>query len=206
MIKATIFDVGGVLVRTIDHSFRRHWEQELGLEEGESEEIVFNSDMGLKAQTGEITDIELWSWVGRRLNLGDQLESFRAGFWAGDQLDQDLISFIRSLRPSYQTAIISNATDGLRESLNHKFRIADAFDVIIGSAEAKVMKPDHAIYQLALHRLDLQPDETVFIDDFAHNIAAAKQVGMATIHFTSDINVPAELAKLGVHPLNAREE
>jgi epoxide hydrolase-like predicted phosphatase len=85
------------------------------------------------------------------------------------------------------------------------FQIADAFDLIIGSAEVKIMKPDHAIYQLALQRLDLQPDETVFIDDFAHNIVAAKQVGMATIHFKSDLDVPAELAKLGVQPLNARE-
>jgi putative hydrolase of the HAD superfamily len=205
MIKATIFDVGGVLVRTTDHSFRRHWEQELGLEEGESEEIVFNSIMGLKAQKGEVTDTELWSWVRQRLNLGDQLEDFRAGFWAGDYLDQDLVSFIRSLRPRYQTAIISNATDGLKATLNHKFQIADAFDLIIGSAEVKIMKPDHAIYQLALQRLDLQPDETVFIDDFAHNIVAAKQLGMTTIHFKSDVNVPAELAKLGVHPLNAWE-
>jgi FMN phosphatase YigB (HAD superfamily) len=110
MIKATIFDVGGVLVRTIDHSSRRQWEQKLGLEEGETEEIVFNSEMGLKAQRGDVTDAELWYWVEQRLNLGDQLMEFRAGFWAGDYLDRDLVSFIRSLRPTYQTAIISNAT------------------------------------------------------------------------------------------------
>jgi epoxide hydrolase-like predicted phosphatase len=205
MIKAAIFDVGGVLVRTTDHSFRRHWERELGLAAGESEEIVFNSNMGLRAQKGNVTDSELWTWVGQRLNLGDQLEGFRAGFWAGDNLDQDLVTYIRSLRPSYRTAIISNATDGLRETLNHKFKIADAFDLIIGSAEVKIMKPEHAIYQLTLQRLDLQPDETVFIDDSAHNIVAAKQIGMATIHFKSGVNVPAELARLGVHPSNTKE-
>ena len=205
MIKATIFDVGGVLVRTTDHSYRRRWEQELGLAEGESEEIVFNSDMGLRAQRGEITDTELWSWVRQRLNLGDQLEDFRSGFWAGDILDQGLVSFIRSLRPSYQTAIISNATDGLGETLTHKYQIADAFDLIIGSAEVKIMKPEHAIYKLALQRLNLQPVETVFIDDFAHNIVAAKQLGMETIHFKPDVDVPAELARLGVHPWNAEE-
>ncbi len=152
-----------------------------------------------------MTDSELWTWVGQRLNLGDQLGDFRAGFWAGDNLDQDLVTFIRSLRPSYRTAIISNATDGLRETLDHKFKIADAFDLIIGSAEVKIMKPEHAIYQLTLQRLDLQPDETVFTDDFEHNIVAAKQVGMATIHFKSGVNVPAELARLGVHPSNTKE-
>jgi len=52
MIKAVIFDVGGVLIRTVDHNYRRKWEKQLGLAKGESEEIVFNSDMGLRAQRG----------------------------------------------------------------------------------------------------------------------------------------------------------
>ena len=45
MIKAIIFDVGGVLIRTQDHSSRRQWEKRLGLAERESEQIVFNSEM-----------------------------------------------------------------------------------------------------------------------------------------------------------------
>ena len=46
MIKAIIFDVGGVLIRTEDYQPRRQWEQKLGLVEWESEQIVFNSEMG----------------------------------------------------------------------------------------------------------------------------------------------------------------
>ncbi len=87
MIKAVIFDVGGVLLRTTDHSHRRQWEKRLDLGDRESEEIVFNSVMGQKAQKGEISDEELWSWVGRHLNLGNELDAFRSGFWAGDVLD-----------------------------------------------------------------------------------------------------------------------
>jgi len=205
MIKAIIFDVGGVLIRTVDHSYRRNWEKKLGLDERESEEIVFNSNMGLRAQRGEITDDELWSWVGQRLNLGDQLEEFRTSFWAGDELDQDLVSFIRSLRPHFQTAIISNATDELRTTLTGKFKIADAFDLIIGSAEEKIMKPDPAIYIRALQGLGLQAEETVFIDDFAHNIAAAKRLGMAVIHFSPSVDIATELAGFDVQPINLRE-
>ncbi|MDX1413430.1 MAG: HAD family phosphatase [Candidatus Promineifilaceae bacterium] len=198
MIKAVIFDVGGVLIRTQDHSHRREWEQILGLDERESEEIVFNSEMGQKAQKGEISDQQLWAWVDERLNLGDRLEAFRDGFWAGDQLDMTLISYIQSLRPKYQTAIISNATDGLRNSLTNEHKISRAFDLIIGSAEEKTMKPDHKIYWLALKRLGRHPNEAVFIDDFAQNIRAAQEVGMATIHYQPGIHIPAELAKLGV--------
>ncbi len=205
MIKAVIFDVGGVLVRTADHSYRRDWEKRLGLADGESETIVFNSEMGRKAQEGAITDEALWTWVGQYLDLGDQLDAFRFGFWQGDVLDTDLITFIRSMRPTYQTAIISNATDGLSSSLSDKYKIADAFDLIVGSADVKIMKPDPAIYELTLSKLKQEAEACVFIDDFAHNIEAAKGLGMATVHFQAGIDVPAELAKLGVVPASGKE-
>ncbi|MCZ7672888.1 MAG: hypothetical protein M5U34_40085 [Chloroflexi bacterium] len=84
MIKAVIFDIGGVIIRMEDHSRRRQWEKKLGLAERESESIVFNSEMGQKAQSGAVTDEELWVWVGQRLQLnGSALAAFRAGFWGG---------------------------------------------------------------------------------------------------------------------------
>jgi putative hydrolase of the HAD superfamily len=198
MIKAIIFDVGGVLLRTEDHSFRRRWEAELGLEPGEAEEIVFNSEMGLKAQRGEISDEELWRWIGSRLELGLRLEAFRQDFWAGDVLDENMVTLIRSLRPHYQTAVISNATDALHDSLDRKFGIADAFDVIIGSADIGIMKPSPAIYERALADLDREAQESVFIDDFQHNVAAARALGMSVVHFRPGLNLAAELADLGV--------
>ena len=59
MIKAVIFDIGGVIIRTEDHTSRRQWEKKLSLAEWESETIVFNSEMGTKAQSGAVTDDEL---------------------------------------------------------------------------------------------------------------------------------------------------
>ncbi len=198
MIKVIIFDIGGVLIRTEDYSHRRAWERKLGLADWESEQIVFNSEMGTKAQSGGITDAELWAWVGKRLNLGDRLGAFRQGFWAGDVLDVKLVDFIRRLHRKYQTAVISNATDALQYSLGEQHKIADAFDLIVGSAEEKIMKPDPIIYQRTLARLGREPHEAVFIDDFAHNIVAARDVGMHAIHFTPSIDLPAALADLGV--------
>ncbi len=201
MIQAVIFDVGGVLVRTPDRTSRRIWEEKLGLAEWESEDIVFGSEMGQKAQQGAISDAALWSWVGQRLNLNTaELEAFRQGFWAGDVLDVALVDFVRGLRPFYQTAIISNATNNLRHALTHTYPIADAFNLIVCSAEEKVMKPDPRIYQRTLARLGRQAEETVFIDDFQHNIEAARRLGMHVIHFHPGVNVPGELEKLGVSP------
>lgn len=199
MIKAVIFDFGGVILRTPDRSSRLSWEKKLNLAEWQSEKLVFESEMGRKAQLGQISEEALWQWVGEELNLPpEELAAFRHDFWAGDVLDQQLVAYIRSLRPRYQVAMISNAMDGLRQVLTDVYPIADAFDLIVVSAEAQIMKPDPAIYHLTLERLGRQPGEAVFIDDFAHNVAGARQVGMHAIHFQPGIDLTAELAQLGV--------
>jgi len=130
--------------------------------------------------------------------LGGRLGAFRADFWAGDALDKDLVNMIRSLRPTYQTAIISNATDGLRVSLAEQHSIADAFDLIVVSAEERVMKPDPAIYRRALSLLGRRPEEALFVDDFAANVAAAQQLGMAAIQFRPGLGLLEEMRQLGV--------
>jgi len=199
MIKAVIFDVGGVLIRTPDRSSRLAWERRLGLADWESEEIVFNSEPGTNAQLGQISDAELWAWVGRRLNLSEtKLSEFKRDFWAGDRLDRELVGYIRQLRPRYQTAIISNATDVLRQRLEHDYPIADAFDLIVVSAEEGTMKPDAVIYQLALERLGRSANETVFIDDSLDNVLAARDLGLHAIHFSVQLDLPHEIAKFGV--------
>jgi epoxide hydrolase-like predicted phosphatase len=193
-IEAVIFDVGGVLVRTLDRGPREAWEKRLGLERGEADSIVFGGEMGTKAQRGEISEEELWRWIGRHLDLSPRhLAAFRRDFWAGDVLDDSLIELIRSLRPRYQTAIISNAFDSLRHDLTERYPIIDAFDLIIVSAEEKVMKPDPEIYKRTLHLLGRSPAEAIFIDDSLPNVEAARNLGMWAVHFGTDTNLAAEL-------------
>ncbi len=196
-IKAVIFDVGGVLVRTFDHSGRHAWESRLGLATGELEAIVLNSAMGHRAQRGEISDAELWRWVQSRFNLGDELPAFRHDFWKGDAVDEQLARLIRGLRKRYQTAIISNANDTLMDTLA-QYDLLDEFDLVVGSAYEGIMKPDPAIFRRALEKLGRFPEETVFIDDAPKNIDAARSLGMAAVLFTPQTDIEKELAVLGV--------
>ncbi len=198
MIQAVIFDIGGVLVRTTDYSGRRHWEQRLGLSSGELEAIVFDSEMGTKAQSGQITDTALWEWVGETLGLQEERDKLYEAFWGGDTLNEPLLNLIRQLRPRYQTAVISNATDALLLTLSERYAIADLFDLIIGSAAQQIMKPDPRIYEHTLQQLGRKAEETVFIDDAPRNIEGARNVGMWAIHYTPEVDVAAELSKLGV--------
>lgn len=199
MIQALIFDVGGVLVRTVDRSRRAILEQELGLVKGQTDETVFNSAMGQAAQRGEVTSSDLWAWVRADFGLDKiGLGHFQHEFWAGDRVNEELVALIRSLRPRYQTAIISNFMDDLRRSLHEEYPIADAFDLIVISAEEKVMKPDPLIFQRTIERLGRRPEECVFVDDFLHNVEGARALGMHAIHYREGVDMEQELRKLAV--------
>ncbi len=201
MIKAVIFDVGGVLVRTEDRAPRRHLEKQFGLRPGEAEMLVYNSDMGQKAQRGEITATELWEWIAQRFGLdGAGVEHFRRQFWGGDRLNEPLLAMVHRLHARYQTAIISNAMDDLLHTLRVIYPMDDAFDLIVGSAYERVMKPAPEIFLRTLERLNRIPEEAIFIDDFLHNVEGARAVGMAAIHYTPDCDIPAALAEVGVLP------
>jgi len=183
-IKAVIWDLGGVIVRTHDRSGRARWEQRLGLNPGKLEEMVFRSEVAGKAYEGKAGIEDVWRAVGDQLGVSEsQRRAMELDFWSGDRVDHELVDYIRSLRPMYKTALLSNAWLDLRDAITNEWGIADAFDHITISAEVGMAKPDPRIYTLPLESLGVAASQAVFIDDFRINLRAAQSVGLQTIHF-----------------------
>jgi len=193
-IRAVIWDIGGVLVRTEDQEPRRRLAESLGLTRDDLEYLVFGSEMGQKAQRGAIRTQELLEFVCREVHYPvEETGRFEEAFFAGDRLDEGLVSYIRSLKERYCTGIISNAWDDVRAMIEQRWNMADAFDQIMISAEEKLVKPAPRIFHLALEKLEAAPEEAVFIDDFTKNIAGAQAVGMHAIQFYSSEQIRADL-------------
>jgi putative hydrolase of the HAD superfamily len=183
-IRAVLWDMGGVILRTEDESGRKRWEQRLGLPPGELSRFVFDSEASRKAVAGRASEDEIWSSVLARLGLPEsERQAFIEGFFGGDRVDERLVAFIRSLRPAFKTGMITNAWPNVRRFLEDECHLADAFDHIVVSAEEGMVKPDPRIYRLALERLGVAPGEAVFVDDMEENIAGAQAVGMHGIRF-----------------------
>ena len=98
-----------------------------------------------------------------------------------------------------------NADKSLQGRLRDGLGIHGLFDTVVCSADEGMAKPDHRIYRLAAERLSLPPDECIFIDDAERNVEAAREVGMAAVHFRvhQGDDLPAQLAELGVQPTPA---
>jgi 2-haloacid dehalogenase len=72
------------------------------------------------------------------------------------------------------------------------------FRDIIVSGEVRLLKPDPAIFYLALDRFRLRPAETLFVDDRAINVEAALGVGMRAHLFTGAADLAARLEAEGL--------
>jgi len=182
-IQAVIFDWGGVLMRTVDPAPRLAWDARLGLDPGGIHRLVFESDEWRRAQLGQIGEDQVWASLGARLALAPAvLAELRCDFWAGDQLDTDLVSFIRRLRPRFKTALLSNFPTSLRALLG-QYGLTDAFDAIVISGEEGIVKPDARIYQVVAQRLGVSVGDCLLVDDFAENVQGARKAGMQALCF-----------------------
>lgn len=196
-VKAVIFDFGGVLVRTRSQHLRRAWEERLGLPPGGASTAVFGGEYGRAAQLGQITDAEHWRQIGQTLRLADAaLAEFRRDFFAEDILDQDLLAYVDRLAAAgFHVGLLSNAADSARKVFAEKYGILDHFRSVTISAEEGVMKPDPRIFHIALARAGVAPEEAIFVDDFAENLAGARAVGMTGIHFIDPAAAREELIR-----------
>ncbi|MEJ2013273.1 MAG: HAD family phosphatase [Anaerolineales bacterium] len=196
-IKAVIWDLGGVILRTEDRQPRERWEAKLGLAPGELDRLVFEGELGKQAALGQANVRDIWDSVGSMLGLSaDQLRELEIDFWSGDRIDDELVAYIRDLRPGFQTSLLSNAWPSVRDTLENRWEITEIFDVITLSSEVGIAKPDPRIYALTLEALDLPAERTVFVDDFERNVVAARQLGMVGLQFQNRDQVRHDLGVL----------
>jgi 2-haloacid dehalogenase len=74
----------------------------------------------------------------------------------------------------------------------------DAFSGLVLSGDVGINKPDPRIYAILCERHGLDPAACVFIDDSERNVQAARDHGMAAVHFTDAASLSASLRALGL--------
>jgi len=183
-IKAVIWDMGGVILRTEDWTPRTQLASFYNLTLDGIHDLVFKSDSANRATLGEIDEETHWKNLGEQLGINaEELARFEHKFWQGDRLDQKLVGYIRSLQSNYKTALLSNAWSGTRNVLTKSKPCIDAFHYSVFSSEVGLAKPNPAIYRYILSMCDVQPFEAIFVDDAIENVEAANLLGIHGINF-----------------------
>jgi putative hydrolase of the HAD superfamily len=199
MIKAVIFDFGRVISAQKPMSLFRGYEEELGIEPGTLNPIMFGSPAWEDALVGRKTGEEFWHEIGPQLNLNtlEEVGTFRRRYHADEAINEGVLDLIRRLRSEgrYRLAILSNSPPGLARWLDD-WEMLDLFDVVFCSGDEGVMKPDPAAFEITLERLSVAPEEAVFIDDTMRHVKVAQEVGLHAILFTTAEALVDELDSL----------
>jgi putative hydrolase of the HAD superfamily len=193
-IRAVVFDIGGVLEITPDLGLDKKWEQRLGLKPGELNERL--GDVWRGGTLGTISIEQVHRSIGEIMDWNEaQVHEFMDDIWSEylGTLNVELAEYFRSLRPKYQTAIISNSFVGAREKEVEHYQFDTICDFIIYSHEVGLRKPDPRIFLLACERLCLQPHEVIFLDDHKEVYVSAEEMGMHCIEFKDTAQAIADI-------------
>lgn len=196
-IKAVIFDMGGVILRTEDPGKREAMAQRLGTTRRDLEYMLFLSPSALETEFGRITEVEHIHNVLK--HYGQAIEDhahFYNEFFCGDVMDEKVIDFIKDLKKNYKVGLLSNAWMNIRKNLSDYYDFVDIFNVSIFSAEVGLRKPDERIFKLILDRLGVEAQEAIFVDDFLENVNGAAEVGLHVVHFKNRDQAIADVKRI----------
>lgn len=183
-VKAVLFDIGGVLEVTPATGWQARWAARL-----ESERASFERCLGRiwgPGSTGHATLGEIERQTAEALSLDEPtLVQLMEDAWTEylGTLNSELAAFFESLRPRCRTGIISNSFVGAREREQAAYGFEDMCDLVVYSHEEGYLKPDTRIYRTACERLDVLPQEAVFLDDVPANVEGAEEIRMKAVRF-----------------------
>jgi putative hydrolase of the HAD superfamily len=101
-------------------------------------------------------------------------------------LEEPLLSWTRSLRGAgFRTALLSNLHIRFAAHIRSSSEWLQLFDHLIFSSEARLIKPDPAIFHKCLQALGVKPEQTLFIDDRDANVETAIALGIYAIKYES---------------------
>lgn len=196
-IRAVVFDIGGVLEFTPRLGTDTKWEAKLGLQPGDLSRRLHEVWKG--GSIGTISLAEVHQQIGAILGLdAATVNAFMDDTWIEylGTLNVELRDYCRSLRPRYQTGIISNSFVGAREREQAHYQFEDLVDDIVYSHETGLSKPDRRIFELACQRLNVLPSEMVFLDDVEPMVVAARELGIHAVHFQDNAQAIAQIEAL----------
>lgn len=134
------------------------------------------------ASLGEISSNEFW----RKMKVckeGEEEAVCKAYLDTCLTIDSRFIQVAKRLKENYKLAILSNDVSEWFKYLREKFGLDALVEFAVISGDVKCRKPDCRIYEIAIEKTGVAPENCIFIDDSDKNLLAAQREGMKVIRF-----------------------
>lgn len=117
-------------------------------------------------------------------------------FWKHFRLNEDLLSFLRTLGEKVNLYVFT--TGRIQDHPVLQPKLNGVFKKIFSGGDLGLKKTDPKSYEALAREIHLKPEEILYIDDKQENLDAAKKAGFGVVHFESNEVVVKDLGELGV--------
>jgi FMN phosphatase YigB (HAD superfamily) len=180
------FDLGNVLVK-FDHAIATRQLAELaGCSLAAAQFAIYDSGLEIRYETGLVTSAEFTADINQQLGTSLSEASVLEAVSAIFEPNEEILRGLEHIKASgVGIGLLSNTCEGHWEWLKRKrwAMVEGWFDPIVLSYEAKLMKPNAAIYLHCERQCGYSGSQVFFTDDRAENIAAAAAHGWGTYQF-----------------------
>ena len=195
MIKAVLFDFGGVLA---EEGFREGLKA-IAKEKGLDPEAFYTTSADLVYQTGYITgrcdEHFYWNAVRKKTGVKGDDQEFREEILKRFELMPEMTAVVKKIKSSgFIVAILSDQTNWLDE-LNQRTPFHHRFDHVFNSFHLGKTKRDPSIFRDVCNLLGFRPGEVLFVDDNLENVRRAANQGLKAIHFKGSREFQIEIKK-----------
>jgi putative hydrolase of the HAD superfamily len=102
---------------------------------------------------------------------------------------QDTINIVNTIRKNVKVGLITNGSSERQQAKITNTHLNSCFDIIIISEEVGISKPDKRIFELALNKLNVQAEDTLFVgDDLEKDIGGCQNANIKGIWFNPHMN------------------
>lgn len=199
-IRTVVFDIGGVLIDwNPRHLFRKVFDS------GEEMEWFLTNvctyEWNVQQDGGKLFSVATAELQEKFPEYRDKIALYY-GRWEemlNGEINGTVEIFRRLKSAGMPLYALSNWSHEAFPVAYNRYDFMKLFDGLVVSGYEKLLKPDHAIYRVLMERYNVNPAESVYIDDNKPNADAAAELGFNAIHFTSPEQLRIELKALGLN-------
>lgn len=198
MIKNIVFDMGMVLVSFNWKEYLETLPFDKATKDLMVEKALGNLNVWNEHDRGVLSDEEFITFASREApQIREPLRVYMDGVGRIIREYDYSKEWLHTLKErGYRIYILSNYGATPYQYAREHFTYFDEADGIVISSDVKMVKPEPGIYQYLLEHFQLNPEETVFIDDRKDNIQAAATFGIHGIVFQNYQQGTEELEKM----------
>ena len=183
-VEAVLFDFEGTLVDTqwnLKEAVQETLERlnALGFPvdrlQGKKYSLLKNEAVSIAPEIGQFPD-----QVRKEIDaIYDRFDKDALSQWSLRPQAKDFLYFLRN--SDIQTGLVSNVGSKALEEAIKKLGLSSLFNIIVSRNDVQLLKPDGEGIRLALNRLSVSEEKTLFVGDSLDDIQAAKEVGLKVL-------------------------